>query len=255
MSARKVALGLTLLVACTYDADRLLPPDPGSGAYSPSADAGSKPTVGDPSEGQTDPATFVQGRAQGAMSGLGYVSLGVFGKLTSPTCAGMPIASLPPEDPPVTFDSTCWPSSIKWSSSSALCVSGTLPAWSATPSFMEYQTNWGILVGAATRDPVRGLGVDYARVALTWTGEEALTRLLAVVHLEGDAANKTYCAPVTSGGSVRLTSFNTDCSFGSGDLLPAADVRKIDKVGVQIPSRRTALKLENFCLNKIVFTK
>jgi hypothetical protein len=119
---------------------------------------------------------------------------------------------------------------------------------------MDYAINWGILVGAATRDPVRGIGVGYRTITLTVTGWES-GRLLAVVHLADDPCNVVYCAEMTSGVPIKLSSFNTECFFGSGTDLSLADLAKIDKVAVQVPSRRTAVTLSNFCLTKIDFGK
>lgn len=271
-----------LLLACTYDASRLVAPDDSPGDASRadtlavnrdagsdvrdggtdvlSVGSGKSDAVGPETSEAIEPASlaasvaFAQGRAQGAMSGYGYVSLGVLDRVTSPTCGGMPIGSLAPSEPPVTFDSTCWPNAITWSSSSALCVNGEIPAWSPSPSYMDYLINWGILVGAATRDPVQGIGVSYRTVALTVTGGECDT-MRAVVHLADDPANLVYCAAMTSGVPIRLSSFNTECFFGSGTALSLSDVPKIDKVAVQVPSRRTAVKLKDFCLTKIEFGK
>jgi hypothetical protein len=271
-----------LLLACTYDASRLVPPDDlQADASSADALADNRAATADTRDGGPDvlavastrrdavsPETneavepvslaasvaFAQGRAQGAMSGYGYVSLGVLDSVTSPTCGGMPIGSLAPSEPPVTFNSTCWPNAITWSSPGALCVSGQIPAWSPSPSYMDYLINWGILVGAATREPVQGIGVSYRTVALTVTGGEC-GPMLAVVHLADDPANVVYCAAMTSGTPIKLSSFNTECFFGSGIALSPGDVAKIDKVAVQVPSRRTAVTLKDFCLTKIEFGK
>jgi hypothetical protein len=279
-------LGITfaacLVLACTYDASRLAPPDDSPadasradslavnrGANGDVRDGGSdvlsvgsskSDAVGPEANEAIEPASlaasvaFAHGRAQGAMSGYGYVSLGVLDSVTSPTCGGMPIGSLAPSEPPVTFNSTCWPNAITWASSSALCVSGQIPAWAPSPSYMDYLINWGILVGAATRDPVQGIGVSYRTVALTVTGGEC-SPLLAVVHLADDPSNLVYCASMTSGMPIRLSSFNTECYFGSGTALAPSDIPKIDRVAVQVPSRRTAVTLEDFCLTKIEFGK
>jgi hypothetical protein len=269
-----------LLLACTYDASRLVPPNDlpadassadalvdNRGASADTRDGGvdvlslasvKRDAVGPESNEAIEAVSlgasvaFAQGRAQGAMSGYGYVSFGVLDSVTSPTCGGMPIGSLAPSEPPVTFNSTCWPSAITWSSSSALCVTGQIPAWSPSPSYMDYLINWGILVGAATRDPEQGIGVSYRTVALTVTGGE-WGPMFTVVHLADDPANVVYCAAMTSGTAVKLSSFNTECFFGSGTALSAGDVPRIDKVAVQVPSRRTAVTLKDFCLTKIEF--
>ena len=195
-------------------------------------------------------ATFVSGRAQGALSGYGYVSLGVVDSITSPTCNGMQIGGLAPSDPPVTFNSTCRPSAITWGSATGLCVSGTIPGWSSYSSHMDSMIDWGIMVGVATRQPVEAMGVSYGSITLTVSGWSSES-LLAVVHLADDANNLTYCASMTSGVAIKLRSFNTECFFGSGRSLADNDVERIDKIGVQVPSSRSVITLSDFCLTKI----
>ena len=45
----------------------------------------------------------------------------------------------------------------------------------------------------------------------------------------------------------------TACWDGSGIALTSADVRNIDKAGLQVPSSFTAITLNNLCLTRIVF--
>jgi hypothetical protein len=202
------------------------------------------------SGGEADKTTFVQGRGQGALSGYGYASLGAADSLTSPTCGGMPIGGLAPSMPPVTFGSTCRPSDITWSSTAALCASGRIPGWSSSQSYGSYLVNWGIMIGVGAKDPVQALGVTYKSVALTVTGSYP-GGLVAVAHLAGDDYNRTYCAWMRSGVPIRLSSFNTECNFGSGTSLDEDDVQKIDKIGVQVPPSQDAITLSDFCLTQI----
>jgi hypothetical protein len=202
--------------------------------------------------GKNTEATFVSGRAQGALTGYGYVSLGVVDSITSPTCNGMQIGGLAPSDPPVTFNSTCRPSAITWGSATGLCVSGTIPGWSSYSSHMDSMIDWGIMVGVATRQPVQTMGVSYGSIALTVSGWNSES-VLAVVHLADDASNLTYCASMTSGVAIKLQSFNTECIFSSGRGLADKDVERIDKIGVQVPSSRSVITLSDFCLTKIEF--
>ena len=288
-------LGFALLASCTYDAGRLLRPVKESAAADASqsnttaekgpkdtreadsrdagvadsrdadirdnagdvGDTGKGPTTGNDADiagGKNLEATFVSGRAQGALSGYGYVSLGVVDSVTSPTCNGMQIGGISPSMPPVTFNSTCRPSAITWGSPTGLCVSGSIAGWSSNPSHVDYLIDWGIMVGVATREPVQELGVAYSRITLTVSGWNS-DALLAVVHLADDASNLTYCARMTSGNSIRLSSFNTECSFGNGKSLFDKDVEKIDKIGVQVPASQSSITLSDFCLTKIEFAK
>ena len=199
-------------------------------------------------------ATFVSGRGQGAMSGYGYVSLGVVDSVTSPTCNGMQIGGLAPSTPPVTFNSTCRPSGITWGSATGLCVSGSIPGWSSHSSYINYMIDWGIMVGAAVREPVQAIGVSYRSIALTVSGWDA-DSLFAVVHLADDASNLTYCAWMRSVEAIDLSSFNTECFFKSGTSLAADDVQRIDKVGVHVSSDQSEITLSDFCLTKVEFAK
>jgi hypothetical protein len=269
-------LGFALLVSCSYDAGRLLR----TGGEPSTPDASRSDTPADSREygawkadardiGVVDPrdsgisgvvastnteATFVLGRGQGALTGYGHVSLGVVDSVTSPTCNGMQIGGVSPTTPPLTFNSTCRPSAITWGSATGLCVSGAIPGWSSKQSNVDYMINWGIMVGVATREPVQAIGVSYESIALTVSGWDS-DPLLAVVHLADDASNLTYCAWMTSGDAFKLSSFNTECFFGSGKRLADNDVDRIDKVGVQVPSARSAITLSDFCLTKIEFAK
>jgi hypothetical protein len=114
--------------------------------------------------------------------------------------------------------------------------------------------NWGIMVGVATREPVQAIGVSYVSMTLTVSGWGS-DPLLAVVHLADDASNLTYCAWITSGEAIKFSSFNTECFLNSGTCLSDKDVERIDKVGVQVPSSRSAITLSDFCLVKIELAK
>jgi hypothetical protein len=76
----------------------------------------------------------------------------------------------------------------------------------------------------------------------------------AEVHRKGDPDATLYCAYVTSGSAVSLTSFSTECwAPGTGTTLTAADVPNIDKIALQIPSSFTAIAVQNFCMTSIEF--
>jgi len=288
-------LGFAFLASCSYDAGRLLRPAEASSTADaspsePSADKGTKDAregerrdagvvdprdadirkndgaIGDAGKsstagsdadmvgGKTLEATFVSGRAQGALSGYGYVSLGVVDSVTSPTCNGMQIGGISPSMPPVTFNSTCRPSAITWGSATGLCVSGAVAGWSSNPSYVDTMIDWGIMVGVATREPVQAIGIAYSSITLTVSGSNS-DALFAVVHLADDANNLTYCARMTSGNAVKLSSFNTECLFGNGKSLCEKDLDRIDKIGVQVPSSQSPITLTDFCLTKIEFAK
>jgi hypothetical protein len=220
----------------------------------PDADGTSDPGSIGSTGSAIEAATFLSGRAQGALTGRGSVSLGVIDTVTSPTCNGMQIGGLSPSMPPVTFNSTCRPSAVTWDSTTGLCVSGTIPGSSSNPSYMDYMIDWGIMVGVATREPVQAIGVAYSSIALTVSGWDS-GALFAVIHLDNDASNLTYCARMTSGTAIKLSSFNTECLFGSGKRLAEGDAERIDRIGVQIPPSQSRTTVTDFCLDKIELAK
>jgi len=96
---------------------------------------------------------------------------------------------------------------------------------------------------------------------LAAAGATAFTVLLAgcgsggyyMVREPGSATPYYTTSLATSGSAVTLTALNTRCWDGSGNALTSTDVRNIDRVGIQIPSSNTAISVNNFCINKIVF--
>jgi hypothetical protein len=59
---------------------------------------------------------------------------------------------------------------------------------------------------------------------------------------------------LVSGTPIVLTSFNTVCwDPNNGTALTAADVAKIDKVGIQVSSITTAIAVTSLCMTSIVF--
>lgn len=241
-------------------ADALAGRDAGAGEVRPGdayriADLGKTDAEDGGGDGsQTVVASFSGGRAQGALSGYGSISLGAADSVSTPTCAGMPIGGLAPSMPPVTFASTCRPSDITWNAAAGLCVTGYIPGWSSNRSYGDNLLDWGIMVATAARDPMQALGVTYKTIALSVTGSDS-GYLLAVVHLAGDDSNRTYCAWMASGATLKLSTFNTECYFGSGQSLAASDVQKIDRIGVLVPAAENGVTLSDFCLTRIALGK
>jgi hypothetical protein len=197
-----------------------------------------------PDVGATYTVTFNAGVAKGAMTGYGWVTMGVLDPVTSPTCG--------PNKDAISNASPCVSTSTNWDSSNALCVSGTAPALPPSPTSQDYSDNWGIQLGANASDPLGAIGKTYSTITLNFTGTPQ-TGLRATVHRTGDPIGTTYCSLVTSGTPMALTSFNTSCWNGSGTNLTAADLPKIDKVGLEVPSTQSEITLSKLCLTGIVF--
>jgi hypothetical protein len=234
--------------------------------------------------------TFSNGRAQGPMTGLGYVELGLQDTITSPLCAedpNNPTVTRPITAPDLneceTAGKTCpTTGQTVWNSTSALCISGTTPKITtpAGATSPDYKSDWGLQIGVNTSDPPADtsgnghtLGTNYSTVALT-INPSAVTpanpAIRAFVHLVSQACtDDPYCFTVPalppSGVPVpmNLTDFNTECWAGyrcgtdpNCIQLKATDIPNIDKVGVQISSDIGNLyTVNNFCLQQIAFGK
>lgn len=221
------------------------------GSHGHSGVGGALGTGGSPGTGGSgvggSAVTFSDGQAEGAMTGFGWVALGSEDTVTAPTCG--------PSHDPITSSAAC-ASTVNWSPSDRLCVSGFVPALPANPEASDYANNWGIQVGVDATNPVGGgLGQSYANLTIDMTGIPAAAgpSLRAVVHRRGDPASTTYCAPVTSGVAIPFTGFSTLCFVlgGGGSIMTAADVPSIDSIGVQISSESTAVTVSDFCITGI----
>ena len=204
-------------------------------------------TVGDSSTSTTPTGTtvtFASGKAQGAMTGYGWVALGSADSITDPTCGG------------IAFTSTTNCAATTWDTAnpSALCMSGSVPALSAVNP--DYTDNWGVVIGVTSTasTPSGGLGQSFSSIAITVTGSPA-SGLRAMVHRKGDPDTTSYCAAMTSGTAVAFTSFNTKCydTPPDGVALTAADVPNIDEIYVEVPSITTAITVTNLCITGIAF--
>jgi len=262
-----LALGSALaLAACAGGGDN------GTGG----AGGGTTPpaTGGTTGGGSGNVVTFALGKADGAMTGYGWIALGRWDTATSPTC--VPAAGQ--DERPISEPSPCpaCGGSTKWSANDKLCVSGSIPK--VVPAdggtSPDYDSNWGIQIGF-NAGPIDGclvpapepptLKQTFTKVAFTVNTNDAVKPATAairgMIHRKGDTDKVNYCATILSGvaGSppapMQLTSFNTKCWDGSGDYLTKEDIPNIDKMGVQISSDvNTAYEIKDFCLSKVEFT-
>jgi hypothetical protein len=192
---------------------------------------------------------FSKGKASGAMTGWGWVALGPADAVSSPTCQGAPF----------TPTGNCL-GGPDWNSTSALCLTGSIPAVAATNP--DYINNWGVQIGIDATINADGrlgsvsqaLGQSFTSIAITVSGSPS-SGLRAMVHRKGDAVGASYCAPLTSGAAIPFTAFNTKCyaSPPDGVALTMADVPNIDQVGVQVSSTFTAITVTNLCITGITF--
>ena len=201
---------------------------------------GSVGSTGGPPTGLT--VTFLNGKAVGAMTGYGWVALGSLDSLSDPKCGT------------AAFTSTTNCAAATWSTTTSLCITGVVPALGATP---DYTNNWGVSVGVNSTDPAgTGLGQPLTSVAITVTGSPT-SGLRAMMHRKGDPDATSYCAALTSGTAMPLTSFTTTCYTPTtpGTALTAADVPNIDKISVQVSSGTAAVTVANLCITGITFAK
>jgi hypothetical protein len=190
-----------------------------------------------PNTGKT--VTFKAGKAEGAMSGYGYVALGSDDEVTSPDCDGTPITSSAPCE-----------SGTKWEADTSLCITGSIPALPAKPVDADYASNWGVSIGINATNPDSGtLNQAHTSIAFTITGKPT-TGLRAQVSI----GSIDYCYDkVASGTAIPFTSFNTACWDNSGTSLTAANVAKIEKVALQVSSSSTAITVTSLCITGITF--
>jgi len=197
--------------------------------------------------------TFATGKAQGAMTGYGWIAMGTQDSASSPTC-GTTLT-------PITNATPC-ASGTNWSGAASLCISGSIPVVTADTAFPtgDYTADWGLQIGVNATDdvPSKTLGsnaASFSKITVTMSGTPpAGAAIRAEIHRLGDTDQVTYCATMQSGTPITLTAFNTACWDGSGTSLVAADIQNIDKIGVQISADMTsAYTVSNYCLTGIAF--
>jgi hypothetical protein len=201
-----------------------------------------------------DGVCVADGKAVGVMGGFGFVSLGKLDTVTSPTCDSS--ASGGSESVPITKAAPCT-GVTKWSSTDGICVSGTIPALPGSPAQSDYDNNWGIQVGfdssAPAGQPLGAVASSFKTITLTVSGSPQ-SGLRAEIHRLHDSNEVTYCANMTSGKSIALSAFSTQCYGGSNDVkLKEEDLPNIDKIGVQVSSGNTAISVDGLCLTKLSF--
>ena len=191
---------------------------------------------------------FKDGKAEGAMTGYGWVALGMLDTLTDPTCD---------TDKHAIDSAHACTTMTNWSTSNSLCISGTIPALPATPVQSDYDNNWGIQIGVNTSEPP-GIALGKSRTSMTITlAGTPTTGLRAIVHVKGEPAGQAYCAELTSGQAITMSTFNLECWNGTAaapaKALSADNIPNIDKIGIQVSSTATEIKVANLCLQSIAF--
>jgi hypothetical protein len=187
---------------------------------------------------------FKQGKAEGAMTGWGWASMGALDSVTSPTCG--------PSKLPLSTQEPCMVG-FNWSSIDALCMSGQLPALPDPPTAADFLANWGMSVGVDATDPRGGsVSAAFTAMGVTFTGTPT-TGLRIHLHRIGDPDDKMYCHDgIISGVSYLLSSFNTACWDSSGTPFnPAAD--RFDRLTFAVTSSSVARTVSDLCLTGISF--
>ncbi|MBN2573877.1 MAG: hypothetical protein JXP73_04865 [Deltaproteobacteria bacterium] len=215
-----------------------------------------------PCSPEADSVCFASGKAEGVLSGYGWVALGVLDTITSPTCDNTENGGGASEE--ITKEKPCPEVGGKanWSSDNALCLTASIPALPASPVQKDYDDNWGVSVGFNSSEPpgtvIGDVAKDYKTITYHLTGSP-LSGLRGQVHLISQPEDKSYCAniSVTDGkATATLTSFGTECWGGSNNVkLTADDLPNIDKVMVQVSSTSSAITVDNLCLTGVSFGK
>jgi hypothetical protein len=190
------------------------------------------------------------------MTGFGFVALGALDSVSSPTCDNSKDGGSANET--ITKASPC-AGSAQWASKDALCVTGSIPPLPASAKQEDYDNNWGVQMGfnssAPAGQPLGDVASSYKTITFTVKGSPQ-SGLRAEIHRLNDPAEVTYCADMTSGKPIELSSFSTQCYGGPKDVkLKVEDLPRIDKLGVQVSSTTSAIKVESLCLTDVSFGK
>ena len=186
--------------------------------------------------------TFSSGKGVGAMVGYGWVALGSADTISDPTCGA--------SKAPITAAAPC-AADPNWSSTTALCMTGSIPALGSTP---DYAANFGVVVGVNATDPATGgLGQTFTSVTITATGGPG-SGVRAQIHKKGDPDSSSYCFPFTSGTAMALAKFAIDCYNTTPlQVYPAADIPNIDKISLEVFSATAAITVASLCITGISF--
>jgi hypothetical protein len=179
------------------------------------------------------------------MVGYGWVASGSSDSITDPTCGATKAT--------ITTAAPC-AADPNWSSTSSLCVSGSIPALPATPTQADYNANYGIVVGVNANDPSGTLGKAFTTMTMTATGlPTGIVR--AQVHVLGDPDSNSYCMTY-SASAMTLAKFAVDCyATAPTQLIPAASIANIDKVSLEAVSGQTAVTVTSMCITGITFAQ
>jgi len=215
-------------------------------AFAPDAGPDAPPDVANGCP--ADSICFKNGYALGFMTGFGWVDLGSYDSLTTPTCGSETITNEKP----------CY-TTTTWNKTNALCMSGLIPALPASPVQSDYDNNWGVRIGVNANDPSDAIGnklSGYKTVTFFLSGSPT-SGLRAEFHRKNDPDGTTYCVDsIKSGAALTLTKFNTKCWGETGTVnLTTDDLPKIDKIAVRVSSTTVALTVSDFCLEKVQFGK
>jgi hypothetical protein len=209
----------------------------GQGGTSTGGDTGSTTPgecAGDPGSSAVN---FCSGKAQGAMTGYGFIALGIQDSVSSPVCAEDPKDlnnTRPITAPPIgeceAEGKTCpRTGQAVWNAADKLCISGKIPKVQNA----DYTSNWGLQIGVNTADPpaenggqtlgeVTSDAASFTTVALTTEGSitaspSGTPTVRMVIHLKTQGCTwNPYCATMAASDKAAiLANFNTQCWNGS----------------------------------------
>jgi hypothetical protein len=232
--------------------------DNGGGAGSGGGgSAGGGSTGSSTAAANSDTVTFAAGKgANGPMSGYGWVALGAQDSLSSPVCDATGATPAGGATDEITTAKPCPEvgGKTKWSSDTALCISGKVPIVVND----DYTNNWGAQIGVNTSDPAGDvITKTYSSVTFNYENAPVGVVMRAEIHKKGDDPGTTYCATATPGKALLFSTFSKTCWDGKpanctfvADGGPAG----IDKVGLQVSAdTNSAYTLTDLCLKSIEF--
>jgi hypothetical protein len=147
-----------------------------------------------------------------------------------------------------------------WSSTSSLCMSGSIPALTACSDAggttgcsgteaENYSEDWGAEVGvSAGSASTATVGGSFTKLSVAFTGTPATG-----IRLQVSDGTNSYCFPNYTSGTAVTASQLVEACWGTTGNTPLSSLGAITQVQLQIPSASAAISFSSFCMTGITF--